>query len=215
MAVKGVFKALKNTFFCPMNRKNFARHLRRAGPGPTKAVDGSASGDVYDGANIADNKGAPNDEAIFHGHVERIFSGLSGFAVCWLLGSFIGVIPSLWEDGKNFFLLYFSLFVFSVLFAPVYLLGRAALIGPARAFIPWSRRVLYCFLIGLAVLPALMVSDWVVGISAVDNMVRNGQLRLISLIAMTATVVFIVSATFYLLFLRIIAIFNVVSGTHK
>lgn len=95
--------------------------------------------------------------------LKRMLAGLAGLLICWLMVAMAGVVQPIVGVGKETFLVYFSILVFLLLFGPVQFFGLRLMRSFSSASIFCGQEIVYCFLLGLGVLPALKAANFIIG----------------------------------------------------
>jgi hypothetical protein len=139
-----------------------------------------------------------NDEEQVMRFLSGFVAGLAGLLSCWLIGAIAGTFPSSVGVGKDILVLYFSVFVFFILFIPVYVIGRRVIFKFVLVFRFCSPDVVYCFLLGLGVLPALMSGDLIIGLIESVGAFKDNATRFALLLSFTGVLDFLFGAASYL-----------------
>jgi hypothetical protein len=142
-------------------------------------------------------------------------SGLAGLASYWLASSLCGADAPIWAIGKSIFSLYFSLFAFAILFAPVYFFGLTIVFKFGKGFKFFSTAVAYSFLFGLGIYPALMIGDMLLSFTGPSDALNNNAIRLSSLMVIVGLLNFVFSAVSVMILSKVIVFFLGSSGGRK
>ena len=144
------------------------------------------------------NADALNDEERTMRILSGFVAGLAGLLSCWLMGAIAGTFQPIVGVGKDIFMLYFSVFVFLILFIPLYFIGRRAIFKFVLVFRFCRPDVAYCFLLGLGVLPSLMIGDLIIGLIESVGALKDNATRFALVLAFTGVVDFLFGAASYL-----------------
>lgn len=161
---------------------------------------------------VKKNADVLNDEEPTMRILSGFVAGLAGLLSCWLIGAMAGTFPSIVGVGKDIFLLYFSIFVFLILFIPIYFIGRRVIFKFVLVLRFCRPDVVYCFLLGLGVLPALMSGDSIIGLIESVGAFKDNAKRFTLLLGFTGVFDFLFGVASYLTLWKIFGKSRITSG---